>query len=58
MTQKKKTRTIHDDLLDKTELAAVYAEDGAFGSAARVLREAAAMLETRQREINAEMGVS
>jgi len=37
--------TIHDRIKEQTELAKTYAEDGAFLSAARVLRQLAADLE-------------
>lgn len=38
-------KTIHEEMLDKTELAKIYAEDGAFHSAARVLRQLAQTVE-------------
>jgi hypothetical protein len=47
--------TIHDEVNEKIELAKIYAEDGAFISAARVLREAAAIYQRRAEEINAAM---
>jgi len=36
---------IHEKMAERAELAAVYAEDGAFRTAARVLRELADTLE-------------
>lgn len=47
--------TIHDEVNEKIELAQAYAEDGAFASAARVLREAAAMYQKRAEEIRSEL---
>lgn len=38
---KSATRTIHDEFREKAELAFVYAEDGAFRSAARHFEEIA-----------------
>lgn len=37
--------TIHDKIRQQTDLAKTYAEDGAFNSAARVLRDLAIVLE-------------
>lgn len=51
-------RTIHDEVNEKIELAQAYAEDGAFASAARVLREAAAMYQKRAEWINGQMSIA
>jgi len=48
--------TIHDEANEKIELAKTYAEDGAFSSAARVLREAAMMYQRRAEEIDKSLG--
>lgn len=37
--------TIHDEIADKQSLAALYAEDGAFSSASRVMMELATLLQ-------------
>jgi len=47
--------TIHEEVNDLIKLAQAYAEDGAFASAARVLREVAAMYQKRAEEIHSEL---
>jgi hypothetical protein len=47
--------TIHDEVNEKIELAKIYAEDGAFHSAARLLRDAADMYKIRARQIDKAM---
>lgn len=47
--------TIDDQVKEQCELAIVYVEDGAFASAARVLRNIAQKLQTRAEEIAAEI---
>lgn len=47
--------TIHDHITDRTELAKVYAEDGAFKRAAELLRELADKIDAHATECEAEM---
>ena len=48
-------KTIDDQVKEQCELAITYVEDGAFASAARVLRNIAQKLQTRAEEIAAEI---
>jgi hypothetical protein len=47
--------TIDDQVKEQCELAMLYVEDGAFASAARVLRTIAQELQTRAEQIAAEI---
>lgn len=47
-----KHKTIHDVMTEKVELAQIYARDGAFYSASRVLRTLATELEAHAKACN------
>ncbi len=47
--------SIHDRIKDRSELGKVYAEDGAFYSAARVFRELADEVELHAKACDAEL---
>lgn len=55
MATKPTTETIDEQARDQVELAMTYVEDGAFASAARVLRNIAQILQTRAEDIAAEI---
>jgi hypothetical protein len=45
-------QTIHEFVASKVELARIYAEDGALHTGARLLREAADMMEAHAKEFD------